>query len=76
MGGILSQLTTKKGLSNQVSHKTNDLNLPSKIGQWNLVTIFSQKMIPAETHYKIHNEELLAIVEIFKTWHHYLEGCK
>ena len=30
----------------------------------------------AETCYKIHNEELLAIVEAFKTWRHYLEGCK
>ena len=33
-------------------------------------------MIPAETQYKIHNGELLAIVEAFKTWRHYLEGCK
>ena len=33
-------------------------------------------MIPAETRYKTHNNELLAIVEAFKTWRHYLEGCK
>ena len=33
-------------------------------------------MIPIEIRYKTHNNELLAIVEIFKTWHHYLEGCK
>ena len=33
-------------------------------------------MIPAETQYKTHNGELLAIVEAFKTWRHYLEGCK
>ena len=33
-------------------------------------------MIPAETWYKIHDDELLAIVEAFKTWRHYLEGCK
>ena len=33
-------------------------------------------MIPAETRYEIHNGELLVIVEIFKTWRHYLEGCK
>ena len=33
-------------------------------------------MIPAETRYKTHNAELLAIVEVFKTWRHYLEGCK
>ncbi len=33
-------------------------------------------MIPAKTCYKTHDQELLAIVEVFKTWHHYLEGCK
>ena len=33
-------------------------------------------MIPAETRYKTHNGELLAIVEAFKTWRHYLESCK
>ncbi len=33
-------------------------------------------MIPAETRYKTHDQKLLAIVEAFKTWHHYLEGCK
>ena len=33
-------------------------------------------MIPAEIWYETHNGELLAIVKAFKTWHHYLEGCK
>ena len=33
-------------------------------------------MIPAETRYEIHDGELLAIIEVFKTWRHYLEGCK
>ena len=33
-------------------------------------------MIPVETRYETHNEELLAIVEAFKTWRHYLYGCK
>ena len=33
-------------------------------------------MIPAETRYETHDAELLAIVEAFKTWRHYLEGCK
>ena len=31
-------------------------------------------MISAETRYKMHDIELLAIVEAFKTWRHYLEG--
>ena len=37
---------------------------------------FSKKMISAETRYETHDGELLAIVGVFKTWRHYLEGCK
>ena len=33
-------------------------------------------MILAETQYETYNGELLAIIEAFKTWRHYLEGCK
>ena len=33
-------------------------------------------MILAETRYKTYDSELLVIVEAFKTWKHYLEGCK
>ena len=33
-------------------------------------------MIPAETRYKTYDGEPLAIVKVFKTWRHYLEGCK
>ena len=33
-------------------------------------------MIPVETRYETHDNELLAIVEAFKTWRHYLAGCK
>ena len=33
-------------------------------------------MIPAKTRYKMHDAELLAIVEAFKNWRHYLEGCQ
>ena len=45
-------------------------------GLWHPVAIFSQKMIPVETRYKIHNDKLLAIVEDFKTWKYYLEGSQ
>ncbi len=33
-------------------------------------------MIPTETRYKTHDQELLAIVEAFKNWRHFLESCK
>ena len=65
--GVLSQLT-----SNQViSDKASGLNV-----DWHLVAYFSRKIIPAMTQYEIYDGELLAIVEAFKTWQHYLEGCK
>ncbi len=48
----------------------------SNSGQWHPVAFFSKKMISAKTWYKTHNKELLAIVEVFKTWRHYLKGCK
>ena len=31
-------------------------------------------MILAKTRYEMHNAKLLAIVEAFKNWYHYLEG--
>ena len=33
-------------------------------------------MIPTETRYETHNGELLAIIEAFKSWKHYLEGSQ
>ena len=33
-------------------------------------------MIPAETRYETYDGKFLAIVKVFKTWRHYLEGCK
>ena len=45
-------------------------------GQWHPVAHYFRKMFPAETRYKTHNSKLLAIVKAFKTWRHYLEGCK
>ena len=33
-------------------------------------------MISAKTWYKTQNAEFLAIIEAFKTWYYYLEGCK
>ena len=46
------------------------------MSQWHPVALFSRKMIPAKTQYQTHIGKLLAIVEAFKTWRHYLEGCK
>ena len=45
----------------------------NNLGQWHSVAFFLRKMILAETRYETHNGELVAIVEAFKTWKHYLE---
>ena len=69
IGGVLSQLNLDSDAPPNDSNK-------SDFDQWHPVAYFSRKMIPVETRYKTHNAELLAIVEAFKTWRHYLEGCK
>ena len=33
-----------------------------------------QTFMSPELNYEVHNKELLAIFEAFKSWHHYLEG--
>ena len=41
-------------------------------GQWRPVAFWLRKLIPAETCYKTHDQELLAIVAAFKQWQHHL----
>ncbi len=77
IGGILRQMTSDQHSFSYVIHKDPNSDFPkSEIGQWHQVAFFSQKMIPAKTQYKTYNQELLAIIKAFKTWHHNLEGCK
>ncbi len=66
---LLSQLTS------QVTSSSGDL-VKSEIGEWHPVAYCSRKIIPAETRYETHDGKLLSIVEAFKTWRHYLKGCK
>lgn len=41
-----------------------------------VVAIFFKKIILAETWYKTYDQKLLAIVEAFKIWRHYLKSYK
>ncbi len=74
IGRVLSQMISDhldQLFSNHLTHKNlNPISSKSEIGQW------YQNMIPTETCYKTHDHELLAIIEAFQTWRHYLEGCK
>ena len=38
------------------------------LDQWYPMTFLSQKMIVVNTRYKTHDNKLLAIIKIFKTW--------
>ena len=58
IGRVLSQLTSNQVISDGAFRSNVD---------WHSVAYFSRKMIPAETRYKTHDGELLAIVETFKT---------
>src|SRR6266480_2876814 len=40
------------------------------------VAFHSRKLTPAEQNYDIHDKELLAIVDAFKHWRHYLQGAR
>ncbi len=63
--------TSGYAISGIFSQLTSD-----NLGRWHPVAFLYRKIIPAETWYETYNGELLAIVEAFKTWRHYLEGCK
>ena len=39
------------------------------------IAYYLRKMLPDERNYETRNAELLAIVENFKTWSHYLKGA-
>ena len=68
IGGVLSQLASETSSDGVVTK--------ADLGQWHLVVFFSRKMILTETQYETHNGKFFAIIEVFKTWRHYLEDCK
>jgi len=40
------------------------------------VAFHSRKLTPVEQNYDIHNKELLAIMDVFKNWRHYLQRAR
>jgi hypothetical protein len=40
------------------------------------VVFYLRKFISAEVNYDIHDRELLAIVQAFRQWRHYLQGAE
>ena len=52
------------------------LSQPGKDGKLRPVAFHARKFIAAETRYSTGDQELLAIVDAFKHWKHYLQGAK
>lgn len=52
------------------------LNQPGKDGHLHPVAFHSRKLQAAEVNYDIYEKELLAIVDCFRVWRHYLQGTK
>src|SRR5258707_2349282 len=50
------------------------LSVTTEDGEIWLVAFYSHTLQSAERNYDMHDKELLAIYEAFKSWHHYLEG--
>jgi hypothetical protein len=45
-------------------------------GKLHPIAFHSRKLTPAEMNYEIYDKELLAIVDCFEKWRHYLEGAQ
>ena len=50
------------------------LSQPGKDGQSHPVAFHSRKFTAAEINYEVHDKELLAVVDSFEQWRHFLEG--
>ncbi|KAG5721517.1 hypothetical protein E4T56_gene13102 [Termitomyces sp. T112] len=45
-------------------------------GKWHPVAFYSKSLNVVEHNYEIHNKEMLAIIQSFKEWQHFLEGAQ
>ena len=52
------------------------LSQPSEDGCLHSIAFHLQKFTAAEINYEIHDKELLAIVDSFQEWQHFLEGAQ
>jgi hypothetical protein len=49
--------------------------LSSKDEKWHHVTFYSKSLLPVKQNYKIHDKEMLAIIQSLEEWWHFLEGA-
>ncbi|SAM05196.1 hypothetical protein [Absidia glauca] len=51
------------------------INQTGEDGILHPIAFYSRKMLPAEVNYDVYDKEMLAIIDSFKQWRHYLEGA-
>jgi len=44
--------------------------------KWHLVAFFYKSLTPVERNYKIHDKEMLAIIQALQEWRHFVEGAE
>jgi hypothetical protein len=44
--------------------------------KWHSITFYSKSLNVVEQNYKIHNKEMLAVMQSLEEWRHFLEGAK
>jgi len=44
--------------------------------KWHPVTFLSKSLSPIEWNYKIHDKEMLAIIQALQEWQHFIEGAE
>ena len=47
-----------------------------RVRDWHPIAYFSRKLNDTERRYEVHDQELLAIIDAFKRWRHYLLGSQ
>ena len=52
------------------------LSMECEDGLWRLVAFLSKSLNKTERNYKIHDKEMLAIIQGLESWRHLLEGVQ
>jgi len=68
------EMRVEADVSDYVTEGT--LSVKGADGKWRPVAFISKLLGPAKRNYKIHNKEMLAVIQFLEDWSHYLEGTK
>jgi len=52
------------------------LSIKCEDSKWRLVAYISKLLNETERNYKIHDKEMLAVIQCLEVWRHFLEGTR